>query len=1065
MADARGYDHNNDDYNLQRHNAPHADDAPPSAGTSVFSTSSVDQFLRDNGFNLEDHGGADLSSMSGGDDDDSLEQQFDLLRSHGVEYGSVLQQQGDVRGGEDEEEGETASPRHGHSFRGTQSASEEEEPTTPRFTLFHEEDAKDLRILSDGDDADEEERRSGRNQRQSEQAGDAVDENSLDRSMILGTRSMFSDELSSTGTGEHSRIAQSLQEEEGELHAARREPSSVQQGPLTPAPSHREFQPKLMRPHRVSSSRSSSPSSSLPSSFSTGSHRVQDDELSDALGVTASTPDHEASAIMRASSSVRASKRSSAVQRHSNVARTTPGTVLRSLFHAQEEEEEQKENESMGMNTGAATRQHEQSGVSDSNLPSRQRISTAQEAKEEEPFSESEVGERSWSALNDLLRKNGLQVMQLQKVDVRALRTSEDGEVTIPVRESLFNLVQDMALQLERKNQIIQDIILESNRNSKEHSRAEGNLASIEKKNEDIQNTLSTAKAEIVRLKARHCCVLIYAIHYQEDANEQAKKLKQSCLKLQQQLKVSEHRVKAKEVLVDRMQQKLQQQVDKESLNKTRDRQVFRQIQQRDARKANARDNQSLEYISVYEAQREQMQEEIDQLKSQVTALNAELRDKENYIARKATAAREMSIAWDDEVDNQNVASPVYSSYERRRNTPTSVASDDMILERLEAARREQEQAAAKLRRREAAMIKKVSMIEQELLLAHETIGELKEENANLVLEAESRPSIRDYRLSQRRIHQLEHQVSESKLALEEATDLHELRKYMGTKELIERDRLNHRLHLNRLNTLPRETTLEVVKEVCRVLNLTDITLIAPSLEKLCHVVAAVPRMEKFIRDVCGFVFLSLHEDVDAQNVNTFGFELEQVLPTLQQWSSERRKLHALEEFKTAIVSELCKRSVEPSILSDDKENGNAQSTRTTLSRAIHIVSELVELEKNVLHHREIYSQAATEIEIEEDGASPRSPDMERRKNTAPNVSARSEEPNFVVEKNSKADRAGGSAGLAGVREVREMSILIRELKRELGAATMREILPRTKRLMELLSLSIHNNSVDEDDD
>ncbi|KAG2776846.1 hypothetical protein PC116_g29161 [Phytophthora cactorum] len=45
------------------------------------------------------------------------------------------------------------------------------------------------------------------------------------------------------------------------------------------------------------------------------------------------------------------------------------------------------------------------------------------------------------------------------------------------------------------------------------------------------------------------------------------------------------------------------------------------------------------------------------------------------------------------------------------------------------------------------------------------------------------------------------------------------------------------------------------------------------------------------------------------------------------------------------------------------------------------------------------------------------------------------------------------------------MSILVRELKRELGAATMEEILPRTKRLMELLSLSIHNSHPEDDEE
>lgn len=63
-------------------------------------------------------------------------------------------------------------------------------------------------------------------------------------------------------------------------------------------------------------------------------------------------------------------------------------------------------------------------------------------------------------------------------------------------------------------------------------------------------------------------------------------------------------------------------------------------------------------------------------------------------------------------------------------------------------------------------------------------------------------------------------------------------------------------------------------------------------------------------------------------------------------------------------MSELCKRSIELSVLPSEKENASAQSQPSSLSRAVHIVSELVDLEKNVLHHREIYSQAATELEV-----------------------------------------------------------------------------------------------------
>ncbi|CEG41736.1 uncharacterized protein PHALS_12065 [Plasmopara halstedii] len=707
--------------------------------------------------------------------------------------------------------------------------------------------------------------------------------------------------------------------------------------------------------------------------------------------------------------------------------------------------------------------------------------------------------EGAWNGLNDLLRKNGLPAVQFRRSRL---------EENVPDKESLFILIHDVAAQLEQKNETIQDLLLASKRNSRAQHRKEGDLQSLEKQKVDVQNALERAKAEIQRLKTSQK-------KESENAEVLSKKLKNSCLRLQQQLKVSEHRVKAKEVLVERMQAKLQQQIDKDNMNKLRDRRAFRNLQDRDPRRANSRDTEALETISGYEAQREHMHEEIQFLKAQVAALNSELRDKENFIARQSrTALQSEPPVWEQDFDENQY----------RHRPGSSLSSDEMMLEQLEAARREQEVVAAKLRHREAVMIKKVAMIEQELLTAHETIAELKEENANLTLEAESRPSIRDYRLCQRRIHELERQVTESKLALDEATDLNELRKYMGTKELVERDRLNHRLHLNRLNTLPRETMLEVVKHVCRILHLTDITLIGPSLDKLCGVVAAVPRMEKFIRDVCGFVYFNLNENT-GEHPNDH-FELEHVLPTLQQWMVERQKLHALEGFKVSIITELCKRAIEPNLLEDNNRESSI-SRPTTLSRAIQIVAELVELEKSVIHHREIYAQAAVEVERRPnvlinqivrhfshlfqvkaiDGVLPKINEtylfinemknfsrvigdlLHLEKNTSliqrlNIIKERLEEKevelnthhaeedmhgnktlNFVVEKRRSQSNLSGDTNLVGVQQVREMSILIRELKRELGAASMKEILPRTKRLMELLSLSIHNEPEDEVDD
>jgi len=69
--------------------------------------------------------------------------------------------------------------------------------------------------------------------------------------------------------------------------------------------------------------------------------------------------------------------------------------------------------------------------------------------------------------------------------------------------------------------------------------------------------------------------------------------------------------------------------------------------------------------------------------------------------------------------------------------------------------------------------------------------------------------------------------------------------------------------------------------------------------------------------------------------------------------------------FQTAVISELCKRSIEPVPPSADADGRSvAQSHPATLANAAGIIAELVDLEKNVLQHREIYSQAAMELEV-----------------------------------------------------------------------------------------------------
>jgi len=61
-----------------------------------------------------------------------------------------------------------------------------------------------------------------------------------------------------------------------------------------------------------------------------------------------------------------------------------------------------------------------------------------------------------------------------------------------------------VSIMLVLVGQIIQDLVLESKRNSRVVSKTEGTLASVEKKSQEVQSALDSARAEVSRLKVCH---------------------------------------------------------------------------------------------------------------------------------------------------------------------------------------------------------------------------------------------------------------------------------------------------------------------------------------------------------------------------------------------------------------------------------------------------------------------------------------------------------------------------------------------------------------------------------
>lgn len=422
---------------------------------SDFSTSSVDQFLRDHGFDIADHAGLELSSLSDDDDDESdLSEQLQP-NAAGDDNNGAIRTPSRLRvvttasvhnayEGKEEGDDDGAPPRRSERRRrrslfDAQSASEEEEPVTPRFALLND---KDL-MLVQGERvsatavtsiAETHADAHGERKQDHEEGHESDARDSLDRSMVLGVGSGFSG-FSSGGVDERSRIAQILHEKGA--------------SPVVTIQRSRDLQ-------RRSNSLSSSPSVVPPDSSSASeSRRVQDDELSDALGVTSSTPEQDSSIFMRAASS--RLSRASVHQRRATVTtnnRPVPSAVRssqRALFGV--DDEERKESEQVGARDSFQSYQQQQqrpsAAFSEPHVERNASLSSREEASRvhESTLPSAENG-GGWGDLNDKLRKYGLQVITFERIHAAG------GTMTVPSRASVFDCVQDVVLQLERKDQV-----------------------------------------------------------------------------------------------------------------------------------------------------------------------------------------------------------------------------------------------------------------------------------------------------------------------------------------------------------------------------------------------------------------------------------------------------------------------------------------------------------------------------------------------------------------------------------------------------------------------------------
>eukprot|EP00466_Bigelowiella_natans_P013313 jgi/Bigna1/75376/fgenesh1_pg.34_\ len=201
---------------------------------------------------------------------------------------------------------------------------------------------------------------------------------------------------------------------------------------------------------------------------------------------------------------------------------------------------------------------------------------------------------------------------------------------------------------------------------------------------------------------------------------------------------------------------------------------------------------------------------------------------------------------------------------------------------------------------------------------------ELREENARL----RERPTLNDFQKAQRMIFKLQQKLNEEGQIKKAA------RLYKDTRELVRIDKLNHRLGLEVIESIPRPNLVLYLQEICRELQIPSPDHIVPTVQKMSKVMQAIPGMESFIRLVCQSVVGSndsngmggrkrRNNQGDAKDYNDHSRKgaqparaeaanmrpkeegVRKVLPTLRKWKEELQKLDSYRGFENAVLAVL----------------------------------------------------------------------------------------------------------------------------------------------------------------
>jgi len=465
----------------------------------------------------------------------------------------------------------------------------------------------------------------------------------------------------------------------------------------------------------------------------------------------------------------------------------------------------------------------------------------------------------------------------------------------------------------------------------------------------------------------------------------------------------SERRVRQRDLEIERLKDKLRGLVEKEKDATTRHREVLSNISRSSADANNAsftsanssfssaaspnkssrsaasaagartQKNKMLpippivnEMIEALEAQRDGLEQRVAELEEQVHDLQGALRDQVNGDALFGAGAGAGAAAG---AGRGKAAAPPRPPLdeERERDTPDGAFASETarsMYDKIKEQARKIEQLSKKAEAYRSEAFEAIHA--QEGMRARN--DELREEIENLRLELETRPSARQWADKQRELQDAENKLHDLVVMRGEAAELAAWRKHLSTSDRIKVDKRNHELGLWLLDSLPKAVAKEVLQTVCRELDVSDVSDIQPSLAKLKAVVKAVPRMERFISQVCEYLFERDRRIRDLGGRGLAGRDrptMEDVLPVLQSWWLDLQNNHKLMTFQNKVLTEMRRREIllaqeqDPaSVLAMEDYQEQWPERDRAAARALELVHDMIDFQVEVFKHKKSFRSA-----------------------------------------------------------------------------------------------------------